>query len=353
GWSSFHLGFSGNTDPEPGRCRRTDGKKWRCSRDAVADQKYCERHINRGRHRSRKPVEGQTGQVVSGSTTKVSSISCSTSATVVVSGSSASNTLDITQHQFKALQPGAQKPSADVLVNRIQVRQSLSMVSPSTNLKSKDYPFSIPKEHNISAEESLNSGFGLVFSDSLLNPSRKISCMNSKNYNSIVDFDNRESQDQHPLRHFIDDWPKNQSNDVTISSSAREKITLSPLRLSHELDPIQMGLKVNKILGGSTEKQTNLVPLSWGSSMGGPLGEVLSSGFSTVGEGKKSAFSLTTGGVWNGCPFLGSSRQGSCRRRLLFHHFQIAVPGAVQEPATGKTTKWVVISEMIYSLQLL
>ncbi|KAL6961304.1 hypothetical protein U1Q18_039071 [Sarracenia purpurea var. burkii] len=184
------------------------------------------------------------------------------------------------------------------------------MVSPSTNLKSKDYPFSIPKEHNISAEESLNSGFGLVFSDSLLNPSRKISCMNSKNYNSIVDFDNRESQDQHPLRHFIDDWPKNQSNDVTISSSAREKITLSPLRLSHELDPIQMGLKVNKILGGSTEKQTNLVPLSWGSSMGGPLGEVLSSGFSTVGEGKKSAFSLTTGGVWNGCPFLGSSPTG-------------------------------------------
>lgn len=48
-------------DPEPGRCRRTDGKKWRCSRDAVPDQKYCERHINRGRHRSRKPVEGQNG----------------------------------------------------------------------------------------------------------------------------------------------------------------------------------------------------------------------------------------------------------------------------------------------------
>ncbi|KAM0062849.1 putative transcription factor interactor and regulator C3H-WRC/GRF family [Helianthus debilis subsp. tardiflorus] len=59
-------GFRGNNDPEPGRCRRTDGKKWRCSRDAVPDQKYCERHINRGRHRSRKPVEGQNGQAVSG-----------------------------------------------------------------------------------------------------------------------------------------------------------------------------------------------------------------------------------------------------------------------------------------------
>lgn len=44
-------------DPEPGRCRRTDGKKWRCSRDVVTGQKYCERHMHRGRNRSRKPVE--------------------------------------------------------------------------------------------------------------------------------------------------------------------------------------------------------------------------------------------------------------------------------------------------------
>ncbi|XP_038904057.1 growth-regulating factor 3 isoform X2 [Benincasa hispida] len=47
-------------DPEPGRCRRTDGKKWRCSRDVVAGQKYCERHMHRGRNRSRKPVETTT-----------------------------------------------------------------------------------------------------------------------------------------------------------------------------------------------------------------------------------------------------------------------------------------------------
>ncbi|KAL4188091.1 hypothetical protein AMTRI_Chr09g22200 [Amborella trichopoda] len=47
-----------NPEPEPGRCRRTDGKKWRCSRDVVPDHKYCDRHIHRGR--SRKPVEHQT-----------------------------------------------------------------------------------------------------------------------------------------------------------------------------------------------------------------------------------------------------------------------------------------------------
>ncbi|KAK3182863.1 hypothetical protein Dsin_030149 [Dipteronia sinensis] len=47
-------------DPEPGRCRRTDGKKWRCSKDAHPDSKYCERHMNRSRYRSRKPVESQS-----------------------------------------------------------------------------------------------------------------------------------------------------------------------------------------------------------------------------------------------------------------------------------------------------
>ncbi|KAK6918495.1 WRC domain [Dillenia turbinata] len=44
-------------DPEPGRCRRTDGKKWRCSKEVVLGHKYCERHVHRCRQRSRKPVE--------------------------------------------------------------------------------------------------------------------------------------------------------------------------------------------------------------------------------------------------------------------------------------------------------
>nr|BAK04709.1 predicted protein [Hordeum vulgare subsp. vulgare] len=56
GWAPFR---SSGADVEPRRCRRTDGKKWRCSRDSVGDQKYCERHINHGRQRSRKHVEGR------------------------------------------------------------------------------------------------------------------------------------------------------------------------------------------------------------------------------------------------------------------------------------------------------
>ncbi|CAA3010634.1 growth-regulating factor 1-like [Olea europaea subsp. europaea] len=57
GWNSFPVGFGRKIDPEPGRCRRTDGKKWRCSKEAYPDSKYCERHMHRGRNRSRKPVE--------------------------------------------------------------------------------------------------------------------------------------------------------------------------------------------------------------------------------------------------------------------------------------------------------
>lgn len=51
------MGFGRKPDPEPGRCRRTDGKKWRCSREAYPDSKYCEKHMHRGRNRARKSID--------------------------------------------------------------------------------------------------------------------------------------------------------------------------------------------------------------------------------------------------------------------------------------------------------
>ncbi|XAR61998.1 hypothetical protein NMG60_11016567 [Bertholletia excelsa] len=103
GWGGFHLGFSSNADPEPGRCRRTDGKKWRCSRDAVADQKYCERHMNRGRHRSRKPVESHAGNSAASVAVKFSPIDSSSSSPslAVAVGGGASNSLA----ELKSFQP--------------------------------------------------------------------------------------------------------------------------------------------------------------------------------------------------------------------------------------------------------
>ncbi|XP_072989092.1 growth-regulating factor 3-like [Typha latifolia] len=75
--------FGKKLDPEPGRCRRTDGKKWRCSKEAYPDSKYCERHMHRGRNRSRKPVETQT-------VSQSQSPSASTVTSLPLSGSSGS-----------------------------------------------------------------------------------------------------------------------------------------------------------------------------------------------------------------------------------------------------------------------
>lgn len=36
---------------EPGRCRRTDGKRWRCRRAVLPHQKYCATHMHRGAKR--------------------------------------------------------------------------------------------------------------------------------------------------------------------------------------------------------------------------------------------------------------------------------------------------------------
>ncbi|XP_039135362.1 growth-regulating factor 4-like [Dioscorea cayenensis subsp. rotundata] len=85
--SFFHFSALGypscygmKLDPEPGRCRRTDGKKWRCSKDAHPDSKYCERHMHRSRNRSRKPVETQAISKSQSSSSTVTSLSPTVSA---------------------------------------------------------------------------------------------------------------------------------------------------------------------------------------------------------------------------------------------------------------------------------
>lgn len=211
------------------------------------------------------------------------------------------------------------------------------MVSPTANLKAKDSPFSIPKEH-ISVKESPYSQFGIISSDSQFNPSQKTSTFtNSRNYNSILDFNAHESHDQKPLRPFMDEWPKNESSCTTIawpeelksdwtqlsmsiplasdfsstsSSSPQDKIAQSPLRLSRELDPIEDCMAHTNHHSESTQKQKNWLPISWGSSAGGPLGEVLNSTSSTVGGCKNSSALNLTSGVWNGSPQFGSSPTG-------------------------------------------
>ncbi|XVF48911.1 hypothetical protein PTKIN_Ptkin03bG0226100 [Pterospermum kingtungense] len=74
------MGLGRKVDPEPGRCRRTDGKKWRCSKEAYPESKYCERHMHRGKNRSRKPVEVVTATTIPNPSTPTPNISSITKA---------------------------------------------------------------------------------------------------------------------------------------------------------------------------------------------------------------------------------------------------------------------------------
>ncbi|KAJ8765697.1 hypothetical protein K2173_014819 [Erythroxylum novogranatense] len=337
GWGAFHLGYGGNNnDPEPGRCRRTDGKKWRCSRDAVVDQKYCERHINRGRHRSRKPVEGQSGHAATVTTnSKVVPMTSSMSTSVITSGGT-TNSLAIAQKQFKSLLPTDANSSA---VKRTQDVSGKTIVSSAVKPKSEESTFTIPKQDQGIVESSL-SEFGFVSSDSLLNPSQTICYMNSRNCESFLNFSDKETQDQHPLRQFMDDWPKNHgsrsviswpeelksdwtqlsmsipmvSTDFSSSSSSptQDKLVPSPLKLSHEFDPIEMISGASGFPNESSQKQANWIPISWGTSMCGPLGEafsITSGGGNTSTYKSSSALNLLNEG-WDGSQQLGSSPTG-------------------------------------------
>ncbi|KAF7843593.1 growth-regulating factor 5 [Senna tora] len=84
GWGCLEMDYGRKVDPEPGRCRRTDGKKWRCSKEAYPDSKYCERHMHRGRNRSRKPVEVS-------STTTTTNISANTTSQAISSYNNSRN----------------------------------------------------------------------------------------------------------------------------------------------------------------------------------------------------------------------------------------------------------------------
>nr|VDC90990.1 unnamed protein product [Brassica oleracea] len=315
GWGSFHLGFSGgNMDPEPGRCRRTDGKKWRCSRDAVPDQKYCERHINRGRHRSRKPVEGLNGHNTN-ATAAASAASKAETATTVVAmrGSDNNNSLAAVGTHNHAIPSMANS-------DRVQNVQGASVFPATMNLQSKE---SHQKQSSSPFE------FGLISSDSLLNPSHKQPSYanSSKGFGSYLDFSNQAKNSSN-----VDSWTEELKSDWTQlsmsipmapSSPVQDKLALSPLRLSREFDPaIHMGLGVNTEFLGPVKKVNNWIPISWGNnnnSMGGPLGEVLNSttnspkfGSSPTGVLQKSTFGSLSNSSSGSSTVLGDNSNKNC-----------------------------------------
>ncbi|KAJ0232434.1 WRC domain-containing protein [Hirschfeldia incana] len=312
GWGSFHLGFSGgNMDPEPGRCRRTDGKKWRCSRDAVPDQKYCERHINRGRHRSRKPVEGQNGHNTNAAAAASKAAVAATTTVVAMRGSDNNNSLAAVGTHHLA------NPS---MANRVQNALGASVFPATVNLQSKE-------SHQKQSSNPFE--FGLISSDSLLNPSHKQPSYanSSKGFGSYLDFSNQAKNsnvDDSWTEELKSDWTQlSMSIPMAPSSPAQDKLALSPLRLSREFDPaIHMRLGVNTEFLEPEKKTNNWIPISWGNnnnSMGGPLGEVLNSttnspkfGSSPTGVLQKSTFGSLSNSSSGSSTVLGDNSNKNC-----------------------------------------
>ncbi|KAG6690280.1 growth-regulating factor 3-like isoform X2 [Carya illinoinensis] len=225
-------------DPEPGRCRRTDGKKWRCSREVVAGQKYCERHVHRGRNRSRKPVEIPT------------SITTTNSATAAFSGG----------ETLKATTPIAALPLETVAG---AIHFALSGPSPSS--------------------------IDLL----QLNPSFAGSKTDNK---GLFEAQNEESadgrSDSHILRPFFDDWPRSLQEYDNAGSNASPMNSATCHSLSTPGNPSSdVSLKLSTGVGeepGSRDgnAEPGQLHMDWAAagwatnhvtSMGGPLAEALRS----------------------------------------------------------------------------
>eukprot|EP01018_Ginkgo_biloba_P040044 Gb_05477 [translate_table: standard] len=455
-WGSFHLGYGSNADPEPGRCRRTDGKKWRCSRDAVPDQKYCERHMNRGRHRSRKPVEGQTqtqptsqslGSSSSGAPNSTSSLSLAAARSTNLRSNSinpvpkthnqnqitsnmgiiktnfpmSSMSVDATnatatqfQIPLNSTTSGAstmpeknyryQLKGGDIEEqifvsesSSSQSMNSLSMLSAVNNSiawarSGKIPPIAQPKtgsaisspssimQQTLDSRALLGSGedFSLMSETSQMNlqlsqvtQHHKNSLFNTTRVTTTFGANETVEDEEQPLRHFFDAWPRSRdrstdfssSPNISISSSPRGagKLSLSPLKLSmpsrsssgalhHDddlgIDPTQMGLGVGMGLGledrhrPTNSNSASWIPIAWDSPMGGPLAEVLHSTCTTPRECnvniKTSALNLMTDG-WDATSPKQSPPMASSPSGVLQKTF-----GSLSDSSTGSSPRAVV-----------
>ncbi|KAK3211015.1 hypothetical protein Dsin_015721 [Dipteronia sinensis] len=115
---TFYVG-SGSNDSEPGRCRRTDGKKWRCSRKVAPQQKFCREHKHRAQahYRSRKLLEGPTHQAPTGPTSSMSTSTSGGASTMQPVAAIPSSSMS-TCGGASTKQPCITIPSANVIVIR-------------------------------------------------------------------------------------------------------------------------------------------------------------------------------------------------------------------------------------------
>lgn len=301
--SCFNLRFSNSTDPEPGRCRRTDGKKWRCSRDVAPDQKYCERHMHRGRPRSRKPVEVRLQGHTRPAPVSSNANAALTNLPVTSAASSHLGAAKLYDQASAYFPKSDMKPAFQAAEKEFRYLDNHAMAANQEwELMHTKLGMCTGSESNSNAsvlqpyEQQLNlnnTGFGN--GDSIAEQNDQ--CYPYLNTN-LTPLDDSSFTQRHPHspRRFIDAWSNPPTeNTISVSNGKRcsalrkENLPLSSLTLSMATtDQIQMGLGVNdpeqesSCVKSETSSWMNSVPWLASPPLGGPLGEVLQSGAGAV-----------------------------------------------------------------------
>ncbi|KAL1326076.1 hypothetical protein AAHE18_13G202800 [Arachis hypogaea] len=265
GWNYLEMGLGRKIDPEPGRCRRTDGKKWRCSKEAYPDSKYCERHMHRGKNRSRKPVE------LLKTTTNTSNSASSATTHTIISSSSITKTNEHPQ-QRSCYNNGSNllHQHSFVFNSHTPSRSSTSAVAfsfPDNTAPSSRYVYGVKEEADERAffkepSSTLKSFSGSSMDDSWqLTPltistssssssTKQRSCTslsNNSDYSylqleSLNERSKNQEQDQKTTVHsFFDEWPhKGRGFDSDDKCSSTTKLSISiPSTSFHDFPVLQ------------------------------------------------------------------------------------------------------------------
>ncbi|KAG5398675.1 hypothetical protein IGI04_020489 [Brassica rapa subsp. trilocularis] len=217
GWGCYQMGFGRKPDPEPGRCRRTDGKKWRCSREAYPDSKYCEKHMHRGRNRARKSIDqNQT-------TAPLTSPSLS-----FPNNNNPSPTLSSSSSTYSA---SSSSPSIDAYsnINRLGVGNSNSRGYFNNHSLDYPYPLSSPKQQQ--QQQTLHHASALSLHQNASTASQFNALASATDHKDFrQDHQEEEEKDssetKKSLHHFFgEDWAQNKnSSDSWLDLSSHSRL---------------------------------------------------------------------------------------------------------------------------------
>ncbi|KAL3499102.1 hypothetical protein ACH5RR_041834 [Cinchona calisaya] len=332
--SALDLRYSGGKNSEPWRCRRTDGKKWRCSRDVAPDQKYCERHAHKSRPRSRKHVEIQPHNATNYCPKQPNILLANTSSQLrqkpIAHYPTIGSTVSYDHYRgvdwFTKGDSGTtfgnqhwqlpMQSSSTAEENRNSLKPNKEESSFQHNYQDKQDPMiSIPYMDRCSAERSKNHQLISPYCNSFLDPKAAFLQGNLDHHTTQT------------TRHFIDAWSTSEREGLDKignkgSMTSGMKLPLSSLTLSipggNDIDEnnehANMGFRM--MMSSERDSSEEVIksqwtnPISWMSSTpGGPLGEALCLG---VDGSAKLASNLPSPHGYSNSTTTSSCSRSSC-----------------------------------------